>query len=354
MTHSGISPLPYPYLIAEAGVNHEGSIETAIEMVRAVARSGWNAIKFQTYSAETLAAKTLSPSYWDTTEEEETSQFELFSKFRKFADSDFQLLRKEAQKNGVELLNTFFDHNELAAFGKDYPLVKIASADINNIPLLRVAASLGRPVLLSVGAATDKEIEKAKIELSTHGTELVIPMHCILNYPTREQDANLWRIPHLLKVSPTVGYSDHTRYYPEQAIFTPTVAVLLGAKVIEKHFTLDRSLKGNDHYHSADEQGLQSMKEQIFQALGLKGQESSNFLSIQELARKNARRRIFVRSEVQEGQVIQEKSLVPLRANSGLSIDLWDQVVGTVAKRKLTPGSPLDIQDLNGIESQGT
>lgn len=347
MNHAQSFHLPYPYLIAEAGVNHQGSIETAIEMVRAVARSGWNAIKFQTYSAETLAAKTLSPSYWDTKEESETSQFELFSKFRKFTDGDFQLLRKEADKNGVELLNTFFDHNELRAFGKEYPLVKIASADVNNLPLLRVAASLGRPVLLSVGAATDKEIEKAMTELSTYGTKLVIPMHCVLNYPTREQDANLWRISQIKKVAPTVGYSDHTRYHPDQSIFTPTVAVLLGAKVIEKHFTLDRSLQGNDHYHSADEQGLKSMKEQILQALKLTGKESSDFLSGQDLARNNARRRIFVRSEVEEGQVIQEKSLIPLRANSGLSIDLWDEVIGRLAKKKLTPGSPLESQDLN-------
>lgn len=337
-----------PYLIAEAGVNHEGDLEVALEMVRAVARSGWNAIKFQTYTAEKLASKNHSRAYWDTTEEPETSQFKLFSKFRALSETDYDAIRQECARHSVEFLTTYFSIDDMLTFGKALRFVKVASADISNVPLLRAAGSVSREILLSVGAASDEEIEFAVNTLRAVNSKIEITLlHCILNYPTAVNNANLFRIPHLFRTFPglKVGYSDHTKFVPG----SPNASVLsvaLGATVIEKHFSLDLTKSGNDHYHSADESGLKEIRERIDVVCELVGDESNDVLAIQKQAREEARRRVFSKHPLPRGHKITEDDVIPLRGSMGLSASLWDSIIGSVTRREIGAGDPLLETDI--------
>lgn len=337
-----------PYLIAEAGMNHEGSMDLAKEMIHAASDSGWDAIKFQTYSADELASASSSPAYWDTNLEPETSQHRLFSKFRKFTPDEHDELEELAKSIQIDFLTTFFYENDLREFGAKYRYVKIASADITNVPLLRAAASTGKPVLLSCGAANDKEIESALEILSFAGCMEITLLHCVLNYPTQPQNANLWRIQDLVKFNHVqeVGYSDHTPYDPNQNVFTPAIAVALGATVIEKHFTLDRTRPGNDHYHSADPEGLFLIRKQIESTIELLGESNSDFLMSQDLAIQNARRRIFSSRALQAGEILRGADLIPLRASFGIEVVLWDTVIGRKLNRSVQAGEPIDFSYL--------
>lgn len=337
-----------PYLIAEAGVNHEGDLETALEMVHAVSRAGWNAIKFQTYTADTLASKDFSSAYWDTNEEPETSQYRLFGKFRSLSADDYQRIREECEKCGIDFLTTYFALDDMLSFGASLKFVKIASADLTNVPLLRTAASVNTNLLLSVGAATDEEISFAVKTLKlSNGNVGVTLLHCILNYPTSVTDANLFRIPHLQKVFPDqrIGYSDHTKY----EIGSPNASVLaaaLGASVIEKHFSLDVTKRGNDHYHSANESGLASLREQIETNCLLFGNDSTDIIEIQQLAREQARRRIFTARQLPLGHIIAPEDIIPLRGSLGLSAREWDRVIGAETNKELATGEPVLDSDL--------
>ena len=240
-----------PYVIAEIGVNHEGSIELAKKMIDLATEGGANAAKFQTYKAEKLAVKD-SPAYWDTTQEETTSQYQLFKKYDSFEKVDYIELKDYCDQKGIDFLSTPFDVESVSYLSDLMPFFKIASADITNIPLLREVAKYKKPVILSTGASTIPEIENAINELLVNGIKEIGLLHCMLNYPTDYKNAGLSMIKTLKRLFPNrmIGYSDHTM--PEVDMLTVTTAVTLGARIVEKHFTHDKSLLGNDHYHAMD------------------------------------------------------------------------------------------------------
>ena len=187
----GYTAVRAPLIIAEAGVNHEGSIDLARRLIDEAAAGGADAIKFQTYRAETLAVAD-SPAYWDTTKEPTTSQRALFSKYDTFWQDEFVSLKRHCDDVGIEFMSTPFD-SESAAFLNDIVSVfKVASADLTNHPFLRQIAGYGRPILLSTGASTVMEIEAAFSQVASAGR--VCLMHCILNYPTDRRNANLGMI----------------------------------------------------------------------------------------------------------------------------------------------------------------
>lgn len=338
----------HPYLIAEIGVNHEGNLDKAIEMVENVAKSGWDAAKFQTYTADLLASRDHSAAYWDTSEEHEVSQYALFSKFKSFSASEYQILMDRCSSLGIDFLTTAFDSESLSYFGPRMPKIKIASADITNLPLIRQAATFGKPLLISCGAANLREVKVAAAVARKSGARTTL-LHCVLNYPTIPERANLNGLVELREnfADLQIGYSDHTRY-SENAKIQPTVAAyILGAEIIEKHFTLDRSLPGNDHYHAADTDGLVNIRSQIEDARNLLGGDIESSLAWQTEARQHARRRICASRHLESGLVITESDLIPLRASIGLEVEDWDRVLGRRLNSPVFRGQPIQQEALD-------
>ena len=200
-----------PYFIAEAGVNHEGSMERAKQMIEEVARAGGDAIKFQAYKARTLAS-TNSPAYWDLAQESTTSQYELFRKNDKFWKSEFEELATYAKHYKIDFVATPFDFESADFLEPLVPFYKIASADITNKPFLKHIAKKGKLILLSTGASNMSEIWAAIDWIKQEGNDKIVLLHCILNYPTNHENANLGMIQGMSHAFSdfVIGYSDHT------------------------------------------------------------------------------------------------------------------------------------------------
>ena len=327
-----------PYVIAEIGVNHEGSLATAKLLIESAKRGGANAAKFQTYKAGLIASK-FSPSYWDTTKEPTTSQYELFTKYDAFGEAEYKELAMHCKNHDIEFVSTPFD---LGAVDMLDPLVryfKIASADITNPPLLKKVAATGKPVILSTGASNIAEIDAALVILRSAGAKEICLMHCILNYPTRNENAHLGMLVDLRNRYPELllGYSDHT--LPNEQMTSLISAHLLGAVVLEKHFTLDKTLPGNDHYHAMDEKDLARFQVSVKQVHELLGSSRSKApIATEEISRLNARRSIVLSRDLKTGHRITEQDLVAKRPGTGISPMNWDDVLG----KKLTRDLPED------------
>lgn len=321
-----------PYVIAEAGVNHEGSMDLAKRLIDEAAKGGAQAIKFQTYKAETIASKD-SPYYWDITKEPTRSQFELFKKYDKFWKKEYEELARYCETAGIEFMSTPFDV-ESATFLNDLMSVfKISSSDITNLPFIEYQCSFGKPIILSTGAAYKWEVMQAVEAIEKHGNKLCL-MHCVLNYPTMDENANLGMIKDMIRLFPDVvpGYSDHT--LPKD-MHTLEVATLLGATVLEKHFSHDKTLPGNDHYHAMDYQDLQHFWKRLERTFGLLGTFEMKALESEAPARANARRSLVAARAIAEGQVIVAEDLTWKRPASGISPKDISQVIGKKASRAI-------------------
>ncbi len=321
-----------PYVIAEAGVNHEGSMETARRLIAEAAEGGAHAIKFQTYKAETLASKD-SPYYWDISKEPSRNQFELFKKYDKFWKNEFEQLKVECNKSGIEFISTPFD-TEAADFLNDLmPVFKISSSDITNFPFIRHMAKFGKPILLSTGASEISEIEETVNLISEYGNKLCL-LHCVLNYPTLNENANLGMILDQKRRFPDAvpGYSDHT--LPGN-METLKVAALLGAVILEKHFTHDKSLPGNDHYHAMDMNDLKHFFKELETVFTLLGKFKKKALDSEAAAIKNARRSLVASKKISAGSKVTADALTWKRPASGISPKHIGQVIGKVALRDI-------------------
>ena len=318
-----------PYFIAEAGVNHEGSIELARQLIEEAAEGGADAIKFQSYKAHTLASKH-SPAYWDLEQEPTTSQYQLFKKYDAFWKDEYEKLKIHCDRIGIEFMSTPFDA-ESATFLNDLVKVyKIASADITNFPLIEQVCRHGKPVLLSTGASNIEEIQEAVTRISEFHIPLGL-MHCVLNYPTQYKNANLGMIVDLKHrfAQHLIGYSDHTSPADSEPLI---VATLLGAKVIEKHFTHDKTLPGNDHYHAMDKEDLKQFNKRVDAVMELIGESSKRVLESEELSRENARRSIVARRKISEGSTISLDLIDYKRPGTGISPKYYQKVVGMVTR----------------------
>lgn len=337
-----------PYIIAEIGVNHEGSLERAKEQIRGAARAGAHAAKFQTYKADSLASPTRSPAYWDTTKEPTDSQHQLFKKYDSFGPDEYGELALECYTSGVDFLSTPFDLNAVDFLSDMVPAFKIASADLTNVPLLRKVATTGKPVLMSVGASTMEEIDWALGILTDAGAQEIALLHCVLRYPTPPHLANVTAINILQEEfgeRVTIGYSDHVPPSATGAVPALEMAAILGARVIEKHFTDDRAGAGNDHYHAFDENGLAQFVARLSSYRVLAGQGTLD-IDHQSAAIENARRRIFVARPLAAGDIVAENSLMALRANEGIEIAKWDRIVGRKVLVDKSVGDPVLYDDL--------
>lgn len=337
-----ISESSKPFIIAEAGVNYYDiakkeniePIEAAMLMIKEAADARADAIKFQTYKAEKIASK-YSPAYWDTTKESTSSQYELFKKYDKFGEQEYKELAKYAREKNIIFMSTPFDNEAVDFLDELMPVFKISSSDITNTPFIKYIAEKQKPIFLSAGASTIDEIKDAVSTIENEGNNQIVIMHCILNYPTKYEDANLGMIKHIQKVFPDylVGYSDHT--LPDSSMLVLTTAVLLGATVIEKHFTLDKSLKGNDHYHSMDTKDLRRFIGNLELLEKIIGSEIKEPLESESSARKYARRSIVAKVDIPKDIVITGDMVAFKRPGTGIAPKFLDKVIGKKAKREI-------------------
>lgn len=329
-----------PYLIAEVGVNYydtakeEGMtpLEAAKLYIDKVAESGADAVKFQTYKAETLASKD-SPAYWDQSKEPADCQYDLFKKFDSFNEEDYRELASYAKEKGIDFMSTPFDFASADYLDDLMDIYKISSSDITNFPFLEHIAKKGKPVYLSTGASNLSEIDEALRVLEDAGCREVCLLHCVLSYPTKLSDANLNMITGLKKAFPHVkiGYSDHTM--PDETMCVLTTAFLKGAEVIEKHFTLDKTLEGNDHYHAGDPVDFRKAVDAFQRICDISGAERRSVLPCEAESRLQARRSIVLARDVESGHKIELDDLTFKRPGTGISPRDIEKVIGREMKQ---------------------
>ncbi|WP_042489859.1 N-acetylneuraminate synthase family protein [Vibrio diazotrophicus] len=331
-----------PYLIAEIGVNFFDTakslnitpMEAAKLYVKEAKANGADAVKFQSYKADTIVSKN-SPAYWDLSKESTPTQHGLFKKHDSFNKEDYQELCDYSREIGIDFMSTPFDYASADYLNDMIDIYKISSSDLSNTPFIKYIAEKGKPIYLSTGAAYISEIEKAvRVILEAGCTELCV-MHCVLSYPTKNIDANLGMIKHLKAIFPElkIGYSDHTLPDPSMAILT--ASYMLGATVIEKHFTLDKSLPGNDHYHSMDCNDLKRASENFELIRQVYGAEIKSVLPCEMVPRREARRSLVLASDLKKGEKITTQHLVTKRPGTGISPDDIGIVVGRAVKQDL-------------------
>jgi sialic acid synthase SpsE len=304
-------------VVAEAGVNHEGDLDTALRMVREAAAAGAGAIKFQTYTASRLATRA-SRAYWDESKEPTQSQFELFARYDSFGEPEYRRIAAECEVSGIAFSTSVFDVESVDWLEPLVAAFKIASGDITNVPLMTRVAQTGRPVLLSTGASTVEEIAEAVALLDSEGSGDVAILQCTLAYPTPTEDAAVGGLRELGEVFPnrTLGYSDHT--VPPDSFAVIAAAYALGARVIETHFTLDRTLPGNDHYHALDPQDLARLIAELERLRVMLGPPVKQVLPVEEAARLGARRSVVARVDIPRGTPLTPQLLDVKRPGGGV------------------------------------
>lgn len=322
-------------LIAEIGVNYYdiakkmniSNMDAAKLMIKEAKDAGIHAVKFQSYKAGTLAAKN-SPSYWDTTEETTTSQYELFTKFDSFGREEYQELKDYCDSIGIEFLSTAFDIDSADYLESMMEVYKISSSDMNNLPFVEYQARKNKPILVSVGAANEDEIDRTLQLIRKVNDKPICLLHCVLEYPTPYEHANLNKIAALKEKYKDViiGYSDHTR--PDENVEVIKTAYNLGAVVVEKHFTLDKTLKGNDHYHAMDPSDAGKIISGIKFIDELRGSGRLCCLESETTARMNARRSLVTTCAISKGTKLTREMLTFKRPGNGIPPEKMEEVIG--------------------------
>lgn len=318
------------FIIAEAGVNHNGSLETAKELVISAKETGADCVKFQTFKTDNLVSKTAKKAKYQTENTgSDESQFEMLKKLELTQD-EFIELKEFCEEVGIEFMSTAFDLDSVDFLNEINMLNwKIPSGEITNLPYLIKIAKLEKPLILSTGMSSMNDIENALKVLSQFNKSAVTVLHCTTEYPTPYDEVNLNAMTAIKdEFGVKVGYSDHT-----QGIEVPVAAVALGATVIEKHFTLDREMEGPDHKASLEPTDFKNMVNSIRhieKALG----SSEKKPTVSEM--KNiqiVRKSIVAARNIKKGELFSEDNLMVKRPGSGISPMNWFDVIGKKANR---------------------
>ncbi len=316
------------YIIAEAGVNHNGSLELAKKLVDIAAEAGADAVKFQTFVPENLVSKYAEKAEYqkETTDKAET-QLEMLRKVM-LKKEWHSILIDYAKKKGIQFISTPFDLESVDYLAKlDLPLYKIPSGEITNLPYLEKVGKLGKPVILSTGMSILEEVREAVCILKKNGCPKVSVLHCNTQYPTPYEDVNLRVMDGLRReLNVEVGYSDHTL-----GIEVPIAAVAMGAKIIEKHFTLDKTMDGPDHKASLEKDELVAMVRgirNIEKAIG----ETDKRVTESEASNKDvARKSIVAKTDIKQGEVFSDSNITVKRPGTGISPMRWYEIIGKTA-----------------------
>jgi N-acetylneuraminate synthase len=332
-----------PAIIAEAGVNHGGNLKLAKKYVLLAKQGNADAIKFQTYKADLIAAKN-SPSYWDKKKEKTSSQYKLFKKYDKLNFKDYKKIKEDCKKNKIVFMTSLFDCENVDLYDKILNIFKISSSDINNVPLLKKIGNKKKPTIISTGASSLSDIKFALKYLNLN-PKLVCIMHCVLNYPTKDKFANISYIKVLKKIFPKylIGYSDHT--LPDNNLSSIQLAYSYGAEIVEKHFTHNRNLKGNDHYHAMDKGQLINFNK-IQKKFFLLSGDGKKRLSIEKKSIKYARRSIYAKKNIFKNEKLSPLNLITLRPATGISAKNWENIINKKSKKFIKKGSLLKTEDL--------
>ena len=320
------------FIIAEAGVNHNGSIELAYKLIDVASASGADAVKFQTFKAENLVSKNAQKAeYQKKATNQSESQFNMLKKLELDANTHKKLINY-CKKKDIVFLSTPFDHESIDLLNElGLQIFKIPSGEITNLTYLRHIGSLRKEVILSTGMSTLKEIEEALIILTSAGTpkENITILHANTMYPTPMEDVNLRAMRTIQnKFDVAVGYSDHTL-----GIEVDIAAVAMGATIIEKHFTIDKTMDGPDHKSSIDPEELKAMVSSIRnieKALGSSIKKPSKSEKPNIIM---ARKSIVARKSIKKGELFTEKNITIKRPGIGISPMKWDTILGKVAER---------------------
>jgi len=335
------------FIIAEAGVNHNGNIELAKKLIDVAVEAKADAIKFQTFKSENLVTPNTSlAEYQKENLGSEQNQLSMLKKLE-LNHKDFKELKEYCDKKGIMFLSTPHTEDAIDFLDKLVPIFKLGSGDLNNLPFLEKIAKKGKPIILGTGMGTLEEVKEARDTIKKYNKELIL-LHCTTNYPCPKEDVNLKAMLTLKKeLGEIVGYSDHTSGN-EVAI----IAASLGASVIEKHFTLDKNMPGPDHKSSLNPLELKEMIRAIRNKTKIKIPESilgsgikkptSEELEIANLVRKS----IVTNRDIFKNEKIKKEDLEIKRPGNGIAPKYLDKVVGRIVKRDLKKGELINLDDL--------
>lgn len=333
------------YIIAEAGVNHNGDLKLARQLIDMAVEAKADAVKFQTFKAELVAVSNAPKADYqlETTNIGE-SQLDMIKSFELPPDA-FAELQSYCQERGITFISTPYDHQSADLLDKlDVPAFKLASAEIVNLPLLRHVARKGRPIILSTGMSYLSEVELAVRAITDTGNSQLMLLHCVSSYPAPSADVNLEAMRTLSQAfGVPVGYSDHT-----PGLEVAFAAVALGASVIEKHYTLDCQMPGPDHRASLEPDELTRMVQGIRSVESALGNGVKIPMDSEKGNRATMRRSLYVDRNLAAGAVLQDEDLIALRPADGISPDQIDAIVGRKIRRALSAGTALAWSDLEG------
>lgn len=331
-----------PYVIAEMGVNFYDTAKTlnitplaaAKLYIDKAAEAGVDCAKFQSYKADTIVSKN-SPAYWDLKKEPTKTQHALFQKHDSFNEGDYRELCEYTHAKGMDFTSTPFDYASADYLEGMVDFYKISSSDLSNLPFIQHIGAKGKPVYISVGAAYLSEVDEAVRTLKNSGCKDIVLFHCVLSYPTKPADANLRVIQTLKKDFPDVrvGFSDHVA--PDNTMMTLATAYLLGAEVIEKHFTLDKTLPGNDHYHSGDPEDFKKAIANFRWIDKVLGSAEKTVLECEITPRREARRSLVLTRDMKKGEIIQKTDIMAKRPGTGIAPRFTDIVIGRTVNQDL-------------------
>jgi sialic acid synthase SpsE len=337
MRDLAIGPSHPVLIIAEIGVNHDGSLATALSLLRAAKKCGADAVKLQLFRADRLMHASTGFAAYQKGRVKDDSPIAMLKRYE-LSDADVRKLAAEATKLKLWLIATPFSPGDLPLIDSlDIPAIKIASPDLVNKPLLREAAKLGRPMLISTGAATMDEIDRTISWLVEWSAPFAL-LHCISSYPTKPPDANLTWIGELReRYGVPIGFSDHTTELSAGAL-----AVASGAKMIEKHLTHNRKAAGPDHAASFDSEQFAEYVRLIRLAETMLGQPGKRVLSGENDVRKVSRQSLVVAKNVAKGAKLKPDDLTVQRPGTGISAADIDDWIGRTAARALKTGEMLN------------
>ena len=329
-------------IIAEAGVNHNGSLEIAKKLVDSAADAGVDIIKFQTFNSKNLVSKSARMAeYQQKNTGHDESQYAMLKKLELSVDNHLELIR-HCNERGIRFFSTAFDMESIDFLHSLHMgLWKIPSGEITNYPYLKKIASYQEPVILSTGMCNLKDIEASLEVLLKEGCKKqdITILHCNTEYPTPYSDVNLRAMLEIEKKFGTrVGYSDHTN-----GIEVPIAAVAMGACVIEKHFTLDRNMEGPDHKASLEPNELKKMVESIRNIESALGTGHKIVSPSEKKNSEIARKSIVAARDIAKGEILSENNLTVKRPGNGISPMRWNDVVGTVAVRDFSEDEVIEL-----------
>jgi len=319
------------FIIAEAGVNHNGSLSMAKKLVNVAFEAGADAVKFQTFRSEELVTNNAGMAeYQEKNTKRKEAQIKMLKRLELKYD-DFIELKRYCDKKGILFLATPHSESAIDFLEKLVPLYKVASGDLNNLPLLKKIAQKKKPIIISSGMADMDEIVQALKVIKEVGNNQVILLHCTTNYPCPFQEVNMKAMATMQKkFKCLVGYSDHT-----EGIIVPILAVAYEAAVIEKHFTLDKNLPGPDHKASLTPKELKEMVEAVRNAQSALGNSIKKPTESEKKIKKVARKSIIARIAIKKGTTILEGMLSIKRPGTGIEPKYLSQIVGRTARKNI-------------------